>query len=376
MKTKADADTTVRLAGPPVSLIRGHASRATAACSRKGLSFLADIPDSVRVSIPGFGALTLTRMACHASVPGSIPDSAVAVKSELLPDGCELWMDHLLASQLLGRLIGVSEVEPVAGRLSAGQHGLLSALVWRTMHSLGFSARSRAAVGGAPRERIVFEVLLDTNSEDGSRIAGTVFVALDSEHLQALESMPVAVSGALAQKLGGVPVYAKVEFATVTLPALEVDRLAPNDVAVFSGHPTIARRDSLREVACRVRIGEFAADGFLHGNGDIVLRSSFLADKPAIARIQGDARMNDTTARIQDNTTAVLASAPIEVTVEVGRIALTGAEVAGLCNGSVLQIGRRLDGPVELTAAGRLIGRGVLVDIEGELGVRLTERIG
>jgi flagellar motor switch/type III secretory pathway protein FliN len=38
----------------------------------------------------------------------------------------------------------------------------------------------------------------------------------------------------------------------------------------------------------------------------------------------------------------------------------------------VVQSGRRLEDPVILRAGGREIARGELVDIEGELGVRIT----
>jgi flagellar motor switch/type III secretory pathway protein FliN len=36
-------------------------------------------------------------------------------------------------------------------------------------------------------------------------------------------------------------------------------------------------------------------------------------------------------------------------------------------------LGRPLGGPVELRAGGRLLARGELCDVEGEVGVRVTE---
>ena len=57
----------------------------------------------------------------------------------------------------------------------------------------------------------------------------------------------------------------------------------------------------------------------------------------------------------------------------IGRITLSAREVLDLRPGTVLPVGRPLAGPVDLTAGGRVIARGELVDVEGEIGVRVSE---
>jgi flagellar motor switch/type III secretory pathway protein FliN len=47
-------------------------------------------------------------------------------------------------------------------------------------------------------------------------------------------------------------------------------------------------------------------------------------------------------------------------------------QVLDLAVGQIVTLGRPLAGPFELRAAGRLIGRGELVDVDGELGVRIV----
>ena len=54
------------------------------------------------------------------------------------------------------------------------------------------------------------------------------------------------------------------------------------------------------------------------------------------------------------------------------RIVATAAQGVELVVGQVVSLGRPLAGPFEVRAAGRVIGHGELVDIEGELGVRIV----
>jgi type III secretion system YscQ/HrcQ family protein len=65
--------------------------------------------------------------------------------------------------------------------------------------------------------------------------------------------------------------------------------------------------------------------------------------------------------------------APVVVRVEVGTISLTAAEWAALAPGDVIETGRRINEPVVLRVAGREVARGELVEVEGELGVRIRE---
>jgi hypothetical protein len=73
-------------------------------------------------------------------------------------------------------------------------------------------------------------------------------------------------------------------------------------------------------------------------------------------------------------TSDVVLDAPLVVRVEVGAVTLSAAEWAELGPGDVVAVGRRLNEPVILRIAGTEVARGELVDIEGELGVRIRER--
>jgi type III secretion system YscQ/HrcQ family protein len=63
---------------------------------------------------------------------------------------------------------------------------------------------------------------------------------------------------------------------------------------------------------------------------------------------------------------------PVTLTVELGRVNLTVAQLADLKPGDIVELHRHSRAPVELTSSGRLVARGELVMIDTDLGVRVT----
>ncbi len=64
---------------------------------------------------------------------------------------------------------------------------------------------------------------------------------------------------------------------------------------------------------------------------------------------------------------------PVTLVVELGRVSLPLRRLAELAPGDVLELGRHAREPVELTSGGRLVARGELVQVDTELGVRVTQ---
>ncbi|HEY5948702.1 MAG TPA: FliM/FliN family flagellar motor switch protein [Kofleriaceae bacterium] len=64
--------------------------------------------------------------------------------------------------------------------------------------------------------------------------------------------------------------------------------------------------------------------------------------------------------------------AHVELTVALGTTQLSLRQLSELAIGQIIQLGRPLAGPFELRAAGRVVGRGELVDVDGELAVRIV----
>ena len=73
---------------------------------------------------------------------------------------------------------------------------------------------------------------------------------------------------------------------------------------------------------------------------------------------------------------AMADTAHLELTVQLGTTQLELRELAALVPGQVIPLGRPLAGPYEIHVAGTLIGQGELVDVDGELGVRIVSLVG
>ena len=64
--------------------------------------------------------------------------------------------------------------------------------------------------------------------------------------------------------------------------------------------------------------------------------------------------------------------APLVVRIELASVSLAAREWAALEPGDVIETRRRVGGPVVLRSGGRALAHGELVNVEGELGVRVT----
>ncbi|MGE0546405.1 MAG: FliM/FliN family flagellar motor switch protein [Kofleriaceae bacterium] len=64
--------------------------------------------------------------------------------------------------------------------------------------------------------------------------------------------------------------------------------------------------------------------------------------------------------------------AHLELTVQLGTSRLSLRQLGELAVGQVVTLGRPLSGPFEVRAGGQLLGHGELIDVEGELGVRIV----
>jgi flagellar motor switch protein FliN/FliY len=67
---------------------------------------------------------------------------------------------------------------------------------------------------------------------------------------------------------------------------------------------------------------------------------------------------------------------PVNLTIQLGSCQLPMKEVLQLNIGSVVQLDKQADAPVELSINGKLIAYGEVVVIEDRFGVKITEVIG
>jgi type III secretion protein Q len=63
---------------------------------------------------------------------------------------------------------------------------------------------------------------------------------------------------------------------------------------------------------------------------------------------------------------------PVRITFDIGRIEIPLGELRRLGAGAVVELDRDIDQLVRISANGRPIGDGVLIDVEGRAGVRIV----
>jgi len=67
------------------------------------------------------------------------------------------------------------------------------------------------------------------------------------------------------------------------------------------------------------------------------------------------------------------ADMPVQVVVVMGRKGLTIKDLLDLQSGQVVEMDCAPTDPVEIVAAGKVIAKGELVDVDGKLGVRILQ---
>jgi flagellar motor switch protein FliN/FliY len=81
---------------------------------------------------------------------------------------------------------------------------------------------------------------------------------------------------------------------------------------------------------------------------------------------------NQPASQSKDNL-GLLMNVELNVTMRFGQRLLTLREVLDLTSGSVIELDRQVEEPVELLLEGRVIARGEAVIVDGNYGLRVTE---
>ena len=348
-----------------------------AAALTRAARVLAGLPARLEISLGDLGSVALTCEGVDALAPTLAGESAGDVVLGLSrgAGAGRLVLDGALARRVIALALG-GEVRPGAphARLGLGERGVVAGVVASVLHARGApfsvslaapSAASLASEGG-----VAFV------------LAVTIGVARGWARLE-VPSRWLAAGPAPELGLGALPVEARVQLARTRLSAGELAAVAPGDAIIFDGERYRCGAGAARSV--RVVVGAHAARARLSDDGTVTLEDSL---RPATSLGGGRSGLVEDQARQEvimerrdegdgDETrtvdaAAVLAAAPIEVVAELGRLVLRGEEIAGLGPGAVLTLGRAGASPVALRVGDEIWAEGELVDVEGELGVRLT----
>ncbi len=220
---------------------------------------------------------------------------------------------------------------------------------------------------------------LSDTAPDDLAVAGFTVVAFDqATHVRAFlpgallaNAAPKFGSAALAE-LGDLPLEMPVVACRTLATAAEIAALQVGDAWMLDG----AWKLGALGAPLRGRVWLCAADderalpAKLEAEGRIVLRDGHeeLSWSPMNEEADGAIGAGAVVAAVGD--------VPIVVRVEVGAARMRAREWSALRPGDVVGLGAKVGGMVTLRVSGLAVAEGELVDLDGEVGVRIHRRLG
>jgi type III secretion system YscQ/HrcQ family protein len=320
------------------------------------------------IEIPPFGKISLT---CTTVTEPRPPDDGDVVWALSRP-GDErlgfLMIDGWTALRIVAGTLGLPLARSVRA-LGAAERGIATATIAGILRSAGTRVSvmlGSKAWNGTGLARLVI-------AADPGNSVGRVQLDIHPDWLaDPGDSAWLADATAL-----GLEIPLRIVLARTTLTAADWSRARAGDAVVFDDHDGRAR---VQQGPAWLICGRFAAQVLLGAEGMATLITEFqpLRATGSTSDLESANTANKETEAMlvgespPDPSLTMLAAAPIEVVAEIGRIVMRADEITALRPGSVLTLGsRRLD-TVELTVGDRVWALGDLVDVDGQLGVRLT----
>ncbi|HYO69774.1 MAG TPA: type III secretion system cytoplasmic ring protein SctQ [Archangium sp.] len=207
-----------------------------------------------------------------------------------------------------------------------------------------------------------------------------------------------------SSRLSSVRTWLRAEIAQAEISSRDLASLRVKDVVLvdaFSARPDRGENGTARLLLGLARRGCLAADvyleddqyraritGLVAGDQSFPRRVPSEADESA-AEALGDTGDEEFTNPEMRNPLAesgalddrmdsgdLLGDIPLQISVELARVPVTADQVVALRVGQVVELRRAPGEPVELSVNGKVIARGELVEVEGQLGVRVLSLAG
>lgn len=220
-----------------------------------------------------------------------------------------------------------------------------------------------------------------------------------------------AEASAHAMRLRLVRCWVRAEIGTVDIMASDLAQVRPKDVIIVDS--LSARPDKKAGGTARLRVG-FGRMGYVKAEviydggrfkcvvGDGVAVEAPLDNRPpdmeggsppeggdapepapeAAPPPENHEQEEAVTGVIQDmdekqlEGADLLGDVPLQIMVELGRVAVTAEDVVAMKIGHVLDLNKTAGEPVELSVNGKVVARGEVVEIDGSLGVRIVALAG
>ncbi|AKF10679.1 FliM/FliN family flagellar motor switch protein [Sandaracinus amylolyticus] len=346
---------------------------------------LAQLGDAARSASEWLGATpAFDPLPIEPWAPGTLAahlvDPLCAVIAEpAAPLGARIAIDvePRLAAVVVERVLGAGDDAPLhPGALTEAERGVLAYAIARALGPAAGGALRIATVVTTPEA-----VLLALGDRGGAcwplraslgAHAGIVRVWIP-EALLARSAETTHAPHAAA--LGGLAATIVIGGGRASLGARDVVGLAEGDVVILDDASATPSASGLAgEVIARVRRGATRWRCALEGAGGDATRIVVRAIEPrppVVRRREEEVEMAQEESGATARMLEAVGDAPVELVVELARFEMPLAELAALRPGEVLATGRALGERVVLRAGERTIALGELVEIEGEIGVRV-----
>ena len=179
-------------------------------------------------------------------------------------------------------------------------------------------------------------------------------------------------------------ISARVEVAQLDLGADDIANLEEGDIVILENHELAFGPEGLSGLAF-VKLGAGRNGGLraqIQSDGDrvrLVVAGIVVQEEPAESEMADGSEEQQQHDIVDDNlpeTEGLLRDVPAPVVVELGRIRMNTAQVIRLRQGQILRLPRGPNDPVDLVVNGKVFARGELIEVDGELGVRLLQVTG
>jgi flagellar motor switch/type III secretory pathway protein FliN len=256
---------------------------------------------------------------------------------------------------------------------SAQAAGGLAAIVVAALRRAHQGLAMRALSAG-PAEAL--EADLARLGQELLAVTLTVLVAHDAHEARlvvprsaALAAAPSRWDEAALAALGAMPVSIPIVAHALRMTATDVGSLATGDACMLEGWPLT--RGSGAGLAGPVRLA--APAGWTGVAAELLDDGRVVLGGEVVPLCAAEAEMGEGMER--GGLIEAIGEVPVVVRVEIGEARMTAREWAVLTRGDVVTLGRRVGEPVVLRVGGIPVARGDLVEIDGEVGVRIVERL-
>jgi flagellar motor switch/type III secretory pathway protein FliN len=170
--------------------------------------------------------------------------------------------------------------------------------------------------------------------------------------------------------LGVTPIGLPIVACSLLATSTELATLEPGDAMIPmppGAWPLTRETPAVGPVLLAAPSSDLALSATLGENGTLVLGGKLEPLLAAEANMDSEAK---------DALVASLGDVPVVVRVEIGEALMAARDWASLGSGDVVALGRRIGDLVLLRVGGVPLARGELVDLDGEVAVRIVERLG